>query len=200
MAINMSAWSIRHPLPPIVMAAAIVVLGCISFSKLPVTRMPNVDVPVISVTVAQFGAAPAELESRVTKIVEDAVAGVTGAHHINSVITDGITNTTILFRLETNTDRALNDVKDAVTSIRANLPPGIEEPLIQRVDIAGLPILTYAAVAPGKTPEQLSWFVDDVVIRALQGVRGVARVDRIGSVEREIRGSGSIRFDFSRSA
>ncbi|MGZ3362516.1 MAG: efflux RND transporter permease subunit, partial [Xanthobacteraceae bacterium] len=71
MAFNMSAWSIRHPLPPIVMAAAIVVLGCISFSKLPVTRMPNVDVPVISVTVAQVGAPPAELESRVTKIVED---------------------------------------------------------------------------------------------------------------------------------
>src|SRR6478736_1427967 len=187
MAFNMSAWSIRHPLPPIVMAAAIVVLGCISFSKLPVTRMPNIDVPVISVTVAQVGAAPAELESRVTKIVEDAVAGVTGTHHINSVITDGISNTTILFHLETNTDRALNDVKDAVTSIRANLPRGIEEPLIQRVDIAGLPILTYAAIAPGKTPEQLSWFVDDVVIRALQGVRGVARVDRIGSVEREIR-------------
>src|SRR3954451_12811802 len=187
MAINISAWSIRHPLPPLVMAAAIVALGFISFTKLPVTRMPNVDVPVISVTVTQFGAAPAELESRVTKAVEDAVSGVAGAHHINSTITDGISNTTITFRLETDTDRALNDVKDAVTSIRANLPRGIDEPMIQRVDIAGLPILTYAAIAPGKTPEQLSWFVDDVVIRALQGVRGVARVDRIGSVEREIR-------------
>ena len=187
MAINISAWSIRHPLPPLVVAAAIVALGYISFTKLPVTRMPNVDVPVISVTVTQFGAAPAELESRVTKTVEDAVSGVAGAHHINSVITDGISSTTITFRLETDTDRALNDVKDAVTSIRANLPRGIDEPMIQRVDIAGLPILTYAAIAPGKTPEQLSWFVDDVVIRALQGVRGVARVDRIGSVEREIR-------------
>ena len=187
MAVNISAWSIRHPLPPLVMAAAIVALGYISFSKLPITRMPNVDVPVVSVTVTQFGAAPAELESRVTKTVEDAVAGVAGAHHINSVITDGISSTTITFRLETDTDRALNDVKDAVTSIRANLPRGIDEPMIQRVDIAGLPILTYAAIAPGKTPEQLSWFVDDVVIRALQGVRGVARVDRIGSVEREIR-------------
>ena len=88
-------------------------------------------------------------------------------------ITDGISSTTITFRLETDTDRALNDVKDAVTRIRANLPRGIDEPMIQRVDIAGLPILTYAAIAPGKTPEQLSWFVDDVVIRALQGVRGV---------------------------
>src|SRR6478752_1568399 len=171
MAINISAWSIRHPLPPLVMAAAIVALGYISFTKLPVTRMPNVDVPVVSVTVTQFGAAPAELESRVTKAVEDAVSGVAGAHQIKSTITDG----------------ALNDVKDAVTSIRANLPRGIDEPMIQRVDIAGLPILTYAAIAPGKTPEQLSWFVEDVVTRALQGVRGVARVERIGSVEREIR-------------
>src|SRR6478735_2225371 len=144
MAINISAWSIRHPLPPLVMAAAIVALGFISFNKLPVTRMPNVDVPVVSVTVTQFGAAPAELESRVTKAVEDAVSGVAGAHHINSTITDGISNTTITFRLETDTDRALNDVKDAVTSIRANLPRGIDEPMIQRVDIAGLPILTYA--------------------------------------------------------
>jgi multidrug efflux pump subunit AcrB len=153
-AINISAWLIRHPLPPLVIAMAIVALGSISFR--PVTRMPNVDVPVISVTITQFGAAPAELESRVTKAIEDAVSGVAGAHHINSVITDGISNTTILFRLETDTDRALNDVKDAVTSIRANLPRGIDEPMIQRVDIAGLPILTDAAIAPGKTPEQLS--------------------------------------------
>ena len=132
MAFNMSAWSIRHPLPPIVMAVAIVVLGYISFIKLPITRMPNVDVPVISVTVdTQFGASPAELESQVTKKVEDAVASVAGAHHVNSVITDGISNTTILFRLGTDTDRALNDVKDAVTRIRADLPRGIDEPLIQ---------------------------------------------------------------------
>ena len=131
------------------MAAAIVALGYVSFTKLPITRMPNVDVPVISVTITQFGAAPAELESRVTKAVEDAVSGVAGSHHINSVITDGISSTTITFRLETDTDRALNDVKDAVTSIRANLPRGIDEPMIQRVDIAGLPILTYAAIAPG---------------------------------------------------
>jgi multidrug efflux pump subunit AcrB len=185
--------------PPLVMAAAIVALGFISFNKLPVTRMPNVDVPVVSVTVTQFGAAPAELESRVTKAVEDAVSGVAGAHHINSTITDGISNTTITFRLETDTDRALNDVKDAVTSIRANLPRGIDEPMIQRVDIAGLPILTYAAIAPGKTPEQLSWFVDDVVIRALQGVRGVARVDRIGTSSAK-SGSGSTQYGFNRSA
>src|SRR5678815_1845255 len=90
------------------------------------------------------------------------------------------------FSLETNTDRALNDIKDAVTRVRSNLPQNVNEPLISRVDVVGLPIVTYAAIAPGKTPEQLSWFVDDVVKRALQGVRGVAQVERIGGVEREI--------------
>src|ERR1700704_4184530 len=187
MAVNISAWSIRNPLPPVVMAAAIMALGYISFTKLPITRMPNVDVPVILVLITQFGAAPAELESQVTKKIEDAVAGVAGAHHINSSITDGSSNTLITFRLGTDTDRALNDVKDAVTRARADLPRGIDEPMVQRIDIAGLPILTYAAIAPGKTPEQLSWFVEDVVIRALQGVRGVASIERIGIVEREIR-------------
>jgi multidrug efflux pump subunit AcrB len=187
MALNVSAWSIRQPLPSIVMAAAIVGIGYISFTKMPITRMPNIDVPVISVIITQFGASPAELETQVTKKVEDAVASVEGAQHIDSSIADGIANTTILFRLETDTDRALNDVKDAVTRIRADLPRTITEPMVQRVDIAGLPILTYAAIAPGKTPEQISWFVEDVVIRALQGIRGVASVERIGSVEREIR-------------
>ena len=106
--------------------------------------------------------------------------------HISSSITDGLSVTTIQFALETNTDRALNDVKDAVTRVRANLPQNVNEPLIQRVDVIGLPIVTYAAISPGKTPEQLSYFVDDVVKRALQGVRGVAQVERIGGVEREI--------------
>jgi len=187
MAVNISAWSIRQPLPAIVGAIVIMFLGWVSFNRLPITRLPNVDIPIISVTVAQFGSAPAELESQVTKQIEDAVSGVEGVRHIQSQITDGISTTTIQFRLETDTDRALNDIKDAITRVRGDLPSGINEPLIQRVDVVGLPILTYAAISPGKTPEQLSYFVDDVVKRALQGVRGVGNVERIGGVQREIR-------------
>ena len=186
MALNISAWSIRNPLPSIVFSIILLVLGWVSFTKLAVTRLPNADIPVISVAVSQFGAAPAELESQVTKTIEDGVSGVEGVRHISSSITDGLSVTTIQFALETNTDRALNDVKDAVTRVRANLPQNVNEPLIQRVDVIGLPIVTYAAISPGKTPEQLSYFVDDVVKRALQGVRGVAQVERIGGVEREI--------------
>src|SRR3954454_9141194 len=186
MALNISAWSIRNPLPSVVFSIILLILGWVSFTKLAVTRLPSADIPVISVAVSQFGAAPAELESQVTKTIEDGVSGVEGVRHISSSITDGLSVTTIQFALETNTDRALNDVKDAVTRVRANLPQNVNEPLIQRVDVIGLPIVTYAAISPGKTPEQLSYFVDDVVKRALQGVRGVAQVERIGGVEREI--------------
>ncbi|WJR78704.1 efflux RND transporter permease subunit [Bradyrhizobium sp. NP1] len=186
MALNISAWSIRNPLPSVVFSIILLVLGWVSFTKLAVTRLPSADIPVISVAVSQFGAAPSELESQVTKTIEDGVSGVEGVRHISSSITDGLSVTTIQFALETNTDRALNDVKDAVTRVRANLPQNVNEPLIQRVDVIGLPIVTYAAISPGKTPEQLSYFVDDVVKRALQGVRGVAQVERIGGVEREI--------------
>src|ERR1700723_1519795 len=186
MALNISAWSIRNPLPSVVFSIILLVLGWISFTKLAITRLPSADIPVISVAVAQFGAAPAELEAQITKTIEDGVSGVEGVRHISSSITDGLSLTTIQFALETNTDRALNDVKDAVTRVRANLPQNVNEPLIQRVDVIGLPIVTYAAISPGKTPEQLSYFVDDVVKRALQGVRNVAQVERIGGVEREI--------------
>ena len=186
MALNISAWSIRNPLPSVVFSIILLVLGWVSFTKLAVTRLPSADIPVISVAVSQFGAAPAELESQVTKTIEDGVSGVEGVRHISSSITDGLSVTTIQFVLETNTDRALNDVKDAVTRVRSNLPQNVNEPLIQRVDVIGLPIVTYAAISPGKTPEQLSYFVDDIVKRALQGVRNVAQVERIGGVEREI--------------
>ncbi len=152
MAINISAWSIRHPLPPIIMAAAIVVLGFISFNRLPITRMPNVDAPVISVTIGQFGASPrgTGIEGHQGDRGRRLERRGRSPHHVpdqgRHIEHDD------LFRLETNTDRAINDVKDAVTRARADLPRGIDEPLVQRVDIAGLPILTYAAIAPGKTP------------------------------------------------
>ena len=183
---NISAYSIRRPLPAILFSIITLALGWASFNKLPITRYPSVDVPIVSVVVTQFGASPAELEVQVAKTIEDAVAAIVGVQHIDSNVTDGVSVTTIIFNLDANPDRALNDVKDAITRVRAALPSGITEPLVQRQEVIPLPILTYAAIAPGKTPEQLSWFVDDVVKRALQGLKGVAQVERVGGVDREI--------------
>jgi hydrophobe/amphiphile efflux-1 (HAE1) family protein len=187
MQLNISAWAIRKPIPSIVLFIVLMILGIFSFTRLPITRFPNIDIPIISVTVTQSGAAPSELQNQVTKRIEDAVAGITGVKHIISNIAEGISTTTIEFRLETNTDRAVNDVKDAIAKIRADLPRTIDEPITQRVDVVGLPIVTYATSAPAMTPEELSWFVDDVVARALQSVSGVGSVTRVGGVEREVR-------------
>jgi multidrug efflux pump subunit AcrB len=187
MALNISAWSIRQPKPPLVLFAILIVLGFGSFRSLPVTQMPNIDVPVVTVAIAQAGAAPSELETQVARPVEDAVAGLTGVKHVTSALADGASVTMVEFVLETPTDRAVNDVRDAIAKIRSALPQSIEEPVIQRIDVAGLPILTYAASIPSMSVEQLSWFVDDTVVRAMQGVPGIAQVKRIGGVDREIR-------------
>ncbi|ACL58916.1 efflux RND transporter permease subunit [Methylobacterium nodulans] len=187
MRLNVSAWAIRKPIPSIVLFLVLGLLGLVSFRSLPITRFPNIDVPIVSVSINQPGAAPSELQTQVTKWVEDAVAGVKGVKHITSAITEGNSATTIEFRLEVNTDRAVNDVKDAIAKIRMNLPRTIEEPIINRVEIAGLPIMVYGASAPAMTPEDLSWFVDDVVARQIQGLRGVGGVGRLGGVAREVR-------------
>ncbi|MCG5237064.1 efflux RND transporter permease subunit [Xanthobacter oligotrophicus] len=187
MALNVSAWAIRKPVPSLVFFFILVVLGIVHFRELPVTQMPNIDVPIVMVTVTQSGAAPSELETQVTKKVENAIAGVSGVKHITSSISEGASITTVEFHLETLVDRAVNDTRDAVTKIRQDLPRSIDEPQVQRVDIEGLPIVTYAVSSPNMTTEELSWFVDDTIARALQGVRGVAQVKRQGGVDREIR-------------
>ncbi|WP_207483573.1 efflux RND transporter permease subunit [Arenibaculum pallidiluteum] len=187
MAMNVSAWSIRKPIPSLVLFTVLMLLGVVTFQTLPITRFPNIDVPVVSVTVTQSGAAPSELETQVAKKIEDAVANLTGVKHVLTTLTDGSAVTAIEFRLGIDTDRAVNDVKDAVAEVRADLPRTVDEPIIQRIDVAGQSLQTYAASAPSKTLEQLSWYVDDVVARQLQGLAGVGRIDRIGGVKREIQ-------------
>jgi HAE1 family hydrophobic/amphiphilic exporter-1 len=187
MSLNISAWSIRKPVPALVFFTVVMLLGFVSFMGLPITRFPNIDVPVVAITVTQSGAAPAELETQVAKRIEDSVANLTGVKHVLTSITDGNSTTSIEFRLGIDTDRAVNDVKDAVAKIRADLPRTIDEPIIERIDVEGQSIRTFAAAAPGLTLEQLSWYVDDVVVRQLQGLKGVGRVERIGGVKREIQ-------------
>jgi multidrug efflux pump subunit AcrB len=184
---NFSAWSIRNPVAPLLGFFLLMLLGWQSFQTLPITRFPNIDVPLVAITVAQPGAAPAEMETQITKEVEDSVAGITGVKNVTSTISDGVSTTTVEFRMEIATDKAVQDVKDAVDRIRGDLPSDIEAPIVTRIDVEGQAILTYAVSSPGQTLEELSWFVDDTLTRALQGRPGIGRVDRYGGADREIR-------------
>lgn len=183
---NISAWAIRNPLAPILAFFILMVLGWQSFNALPITRFPNIDVPVIAVTVTQAGTAPAEMETQVTKIVEDAVAGITGVKNITSTVVDGQSTTGIEFRIEVPTDKALQDVKDAVDRVRGKLPAAVDTPKVTKIDVEGNAIMTFAVSAPDMTIEEVSWFVDDVIVRGLQGRPGVGRIDRFGGADREI--------------
>ncbi|MDP3264546.1 MAG: efflux RND transporter permease subunit [Tabrizicola sp.] len=184
---NFSAWAIRNPVAPLLAFFMLMVLGWQSFISLPITRFPNIDVPLVAVTVAQAGAAPAELESQVTKEIEDAVAGITGVKSVISTVTDGVSTTAVEFRMDVSTDKAVQDVKDAIDRIRGDLPGGIEAPIVSRIDIEGQAIMNFSVTAPNMTLEELSWFVDDTITRSLQGRPGIGRVDRYGGAEREIR-------------
>ena len=184
---NFSAWSIRNPVAPILAFFILMFLGWQSFNSLPITRFPNIDVPLVAVSVSQGGAAPAELETQVAKEVEDAVAGIAGVKNITTKITDGNSQTLVEFRMEVPTDKAVQDVKDAIDKIRGDLPADADTPIVSRIDVEGQAIMTFAVSAPDMTMEELSWFVDDTVKRALQGRPGVGKVDRYGGADREVR-------------
>lgn len=184
---NFSAWSIRNPIAPILAFFLLLVMGIQSFNALPITRFPNIDVPLVAVTVVQSGAAPAELESQVTKEIEDAVASITGVDEINSTVTDGQSQTVVMFRMEVPTEQAVQDVKDAIDRIRGDLPASVEEPIVTKIDVEGQAIQSFAVSSPNMNLAELSWFVDDTVKRALQGQPGIGRVDRYGGADREVR-------------
>jgi len=184
---NFSAWSIRNPIAPLLAFGLLLFVGVQSFYKLPITRFPNIDVPLVAITVTQSGASPAELEMQVTKEVEDAVASITGIDEIQSTVTDGQSQTVVMFRMEVPTEQAVQDTKDAIDRIRSDLPANAEAPIVTKIDVEGQAIQTFAVSAPGMSLEELSWFVDDTVKRALQGQPGIGRIDRYGGAEREVR-------------
>ncbi|MEH2136717.1 efflux RND transporter permease subunit [Nostoc sp.] len=187
MSFNISAWSIKKPVPTIVLFLILTVVGWFSFISLGIDINPNIDIPTVSIEVTQPGAGPAELESQVTKKIEDAVAGLGNIDFMVSTVSDGNSKTTINFVLGTNSDRATNDVRNAIAQIRQDLPQDINDPVVERLDFAGGPVITYAVKSDRRSVEELSNLVDQTISRALLGVRGVAQIQRIGGVDREIR-------------
>ncbi|MGX5713068.1 efflux RND transporter permease subunit [Sphingopyxis terrae subsp. ummariensis] len=184
---NISAWCIRNPVPPIVLFALLLLAGIVSFNRMDVNDNPDIEFPAVQVIVAQPGAAPAELETQVTQRIEAAVRSVSGVDELSSYVSEGSSRTMVQFAIGTPIDRAYNDVNQAISQIRSNLPDGILEPQVIRVDIAGGPITYFSVEATDMTLEQLSWFVDNTVAKELLSVPGMSQVRRSGGVDREIR-------------
>ncbi len=184
---NVSAWSIKKPIPTIVLFLIFTIVGWFCFGILGIDTSPNIDIPAVQVTVTQPGAGPTELESQVTKKIEDAVAGLGNIDELRSVVTDGVSNTTINFDLGTDSDRATNDVRNAIAQIRQSLPQDINDPIVQRLEFSGSAVMTYVVSSDRRSVEELSNLVDETISRALLSVKGVAEIRRVGGVDREVR-------------
>jgi len=183
---NISAWCIRNPIPPVILFLLLTLAGIHALYNLGIEEEPNIDVPWVSVTVTQSGAAPLELETQITRRVEDAVAGVANVKHIRSTLNTGVSNTDIEFELGTNSDRAANDVRDAVTRIRQHLPRGIDEPIIQRQDFVGDSGITYTVASNKRTARDLTHLIENDFSRTLLSTQGIGNVYRFGGVDRQI--------------
>jgi multidrug efflux pump subunit AcrB len=184
---NISAWCIRNPVAPIVLFIGLTIAGLISFNRMAVVNDPPIEFPAVVVFVSQPGAAPTEIETQITQRVEAAIRSINGVDEINSQAREGSSQTTVQFEIGIDPDNAVNEVKNAVDQIRSDLPDGILEPQVTKIEISDSEIAFFAVSATDMTIEQLSWFVDDTVAKRLLGVPGMSQVSRQGGVDREIR-------------
>ncbi|WP_030007429.1 efflux RND transporter permease subunit [Picosynechococcus sp. NKBG042902] len=187
MSFHLSAWSIKNPVPTLVAFMIMTIVGIYSFLNLGIDNTPNIDISAVTVSVSQPGAAPEEIETEITKKIEDSVASLANIDQITSTVTDGNSQTVVNFELGTDTDQATNDVRNAIAQIRSSLPQDITDPIVQKLDFAGGAVMTYALSSGERTVEELSDLIDRRIGRELTNVEGVAEIQRLGGVDREIR-------------
>ena len=184
---NISAWSIRNPIIPIVLFVALTLAGILSFNQMEIQNDPDIEFPVVIVSISQPGAAPSEIDTQITEKVESAISNVEGIDVITSSVSEGNSQTVVRFDIGEDVDVAVNEVKAQVDGLRGDLPEGIIEPRVFKVSTSSDAFANYAVESDDMTIEQLSWFVDDTVSKRLLAVPGMASAARRGGVDREIR-------------
>jgi multidrug efflux pump subunit AcrB len=183
---NVSSWSIRNPVPSILFFVVLTLAGLWGFQQMKIQNFPDIDLPTVIVTASLPGASPAQLETEVARKIENSIATLQGVKHIYTKLQDGTATITTEFRLEKPTQQAVDDVRDAVSRVRSDLPGDLRDPVIAKMELSGSPILTYTVASTRMDDEALSWFVDNQVAKAMLAVRGVGAVSRVGGVTREV--------------
>ena len=193
---NFSAFSIKNPIPAIMLFALLTLAGLLAYRSNAVQDFPDIELPIVTVSAALPGAAPAQLETEVARKIEDSVATLQGVKNVYTKVLDGAVTVTVEFILEKPIAEAVNDVRDAVARVRADLPGELRDPSVTKASTAGRVVLTFTAAAAAndttrgavaQDAQELSWFVDNTVAKRLLSVPGVGAVKRMGGVSREVR-------------
>ena len=180
---NLSAIAITRPVFTVMVTLALLVLGAVGLTRLGTDLFPDVSLPVVSVTIVYPGASPAEVETQVTKPVEDAVISINGIDRVRSLSRDSLSTVIIMFKLGVDVQEAATQVRERVAQTRFQLPADIKEPAVGRLDVSAIPVVTYT-LHGDKPLSEIRAFADDVLRPALEQVDGVAAVNVKGGPER----------------
>lgn len=183
----LSDLSIKRPVFASVLMLALAVLGVFSYKRLSIDFFPDIEIPVVSISVIYPGASPEAVEREVTKKIEEAVNPIPGVRHIQSSSKEGVSLIVVEFELEVKINEAVEEVRTKIASIRKDLPKNIEEPLIQKFDISGFPVISLSISSDSISPIELTNIADKKIKRALESLSGVGKVKLIGGFEREIK-------------
>ena len=179
--------SINQPVFATMVMVALMVLGIFSYQRLRVEQMPDVNAPIVFVTVLYPGASPEAVENDITKPVEDVVNTVNGVKTIRSNTFEGRSESYIEFRLDADMARAVQDVRDKIAQIRPSFPKDAKDPLVIRGDFDNAqPVVSLAVTSPTRSMRELSTLTDQIIVKRFQNVNGVGRVDVTGSVARQV--------------
>ena len=184
---NVSRWSIANPVPSILLFIMLTAAGLLGFRAMKIQQFPDIDLPMVSVTASLPGAAPAQMETEVARRLENALASAQGLKHLYTKVQDGVATVTAEFRLEKPTQEAVDDVRDAVSRIRSELPADLRDPVVAKLNLAGTAVLSYTVASASLDEEALSWYVDNTVAKRLLAVRGVGAIARVGGANREVQ-------------
>jgi HAE1 family hydrophobic/amphiphilic exporter-1 len=179
--------SIRRPVLVLMAWVALGVIGLRLLWAMPVELLPNIEFPVVSIVTVYPGAGPQEVESSVTKPLEDAVGTVSGIREIQATSQEGLSLVVVQFQLGTDLNAATAAVREKVDAVRAQLPREVLAPVVQRFSFSAFPILSLSLTSATRSPRQLRELVDDRLKPRLEQISGVANVEVIGGQTREVR-------------
>jgi len=182
----LSNLSIRRPIFASVMMLALVTLGVFSYRRLAIDMFPDVEFPVITIVTRYPGASPETVEREVSKRIEEAVNPIAGVKHVTSMSRESVSTVIVEFRLEVRINEASQEARAKVTAIRGDLPGGIEEPIIQKLDFSAMPVVSLAVRSETLSPRDLTTMVDKRIRRRFENIAGVGKVDLVGESKREV--------------
>ncbi|MBP1622626.1 MAG: efflux pump, family, inner and outer membrane protein [Acidobacteria bacterium] len=183
----LSDLSVKQPVFATMMMAALVVLGIFSYRELSIDLFPNIDFPVVTVQTVYPGVAPETVETEVTKRIEEAINPIEGVKHISSTTTEGYSIVVAEFELGTNIHTAAQDVRSKVSALRRDFPTGVEEPVIERLDPADMPIVSLSVSSPKLSHKELTSLAEKVIRKRLENIEGVGSLKIVGGQRREIQ-------------